>query len=175
MTLESRPFTPHLVNPIEVIGFVSIEHIIGHIVFGMFLGVVTLSLRYVVLGGFFALLVDADRVLNILDILAFPRMAHSIPFAILAAVVMMLVFGKKDLKLISISFAAIFIHISFDILSGRSGSFLLFTPFFNTKFYFPELTWIYFFLLSIAIVGVFTLITKRITLKQRNKERLTKN
>lgn len=172
MTLEKLP-RPALVNPIEVIGFVSVEHILGHIIFGMFLGIVTLRWRYVVLVGFFAILVDADRALYLLDILEIPRMAHSIPFAIFVAVVMMLVFGKKDLKLISISFAAIFVHMSFDILSGRAGTFLLFTPLDNTKFYFPEITWIYFLLLSIAIVTAFTLIQKRITLKQRNKEGLT--
>ena len=124
LEVEKTPPSFQFVNPIEILRFLSIEHFAGHIVWGLMVGFVTLSFRYIILTGFFAILVDADNLLKILGLEESFRMAHSIPFGILAAVVMMLVFGRKDWKLAAISFGAVLTHISFDIISGRSGSFL---------------------------------------------------
>jgi len=135
---------PKIVNPVEVIGFVSIEHIVGHIIWGMMAGLATLSLRYTILSGFFAILIDSDNLLRFFDFLSISRMAHSIPFGIMAIVVMMFVFGKKDVKLGAICIAAVFAHISFDTISGRVSNFLLFTPFYNEKIVFSGIDWIFF-------------------------------
>ena len=73
-------------NPF-LVSEVTIEHIVGHIFWGAIIGLGTLSIRYIILGGSFAILIDADHLLQFLDIEMVARMSHSIPFAIIAAVV----------------------------------------------------------------------------------------
>ena len=68
-------------NPFLVSG-VTIEHILGHIFWGAVIGLGTLSIRYIVMGGSFAILLDADHLLQFLDIELVSRMSHSIPFAL---------------------------------------------------------------------------------------------
>jgi len=160
LEVEEIPKTLRLVDPIQVLGFLSIEHLAGHIMLGLIVGVVTLKFRYIILTGFFAILVDADNLLRILGLEETFRMAHSIPFGILSAVVMMLVFGRKDWRLGAISFGAILAHISFDIMSGRSGSFRIFSPFYNENIYFQEFYWIVFLLAGFVLVGTVTFFTR---------------
>ena len=160
LEVEKTPTSFQFVNPIEVLRFLSIEHFAGHIVWGLMVGFVTLSFRYIILTGFFAILVDADNLLKILGLEESFRMAHSIPFGILAAVVMMLVFGRKDWRLAAISFGAILTHISFDIISGRSGSFRIFSPFYIENIYFQEFYWIIFLLAGFILVGIVTFFTR---------------
>ena len=88
-----------------------------------------LSLRYIILAGLFPIILDADHFLQFLDIEMTMRMAHSLPFALIAIVVMMLLFGKKDLRLIAVSAAAVFCHISFDIILNGSTEFPFLAPF----------------------------------------------
>ena len=113
----------------------SLEHIVGHILFGMIAGAISLSLRYVFLTGAFAILLDADHLLQFFDIEMISRMAHSVPFAIIIAVIMIYVLGIKDYRLGAISFSAIISHIAFDtwfvgqLYPGSSGGFPLFSPF----------------------------------------------
>ncbi len=160
LEVEKSPSSFQFVSPIEVLKFLSVEHFVGHIVWGLMIGFVTFSFRYIILTGFFAILVDADNLLRILGLEESFRMAHSIPFGILAAVVMMLFFGRKDWKLGAISFGAILAHISFDIISGRSGSFLIFSPFYIKSIYFQEFYWIVFLLAGFVLVGVITFFTR---------------
>jgi len=54
-------------NPL-VVSSVTYEHVIGHIFWGAVIGLGTLSIRYIVLGGSFAILLDADHLLQFLDI-----------------------------------------------------------------------------------------------------------
>jgi len=149
------------VNPVQALGFLSIEHIGGHIMWGLMVGFVTLSLRYIILTGFFAILVDADNLLRVLGLEESFRIAHSFPFGILSVVVMMLVFGRKDWRLGAISFGAVLTHMSFDIISGRSGSFRIFSPFYNENIYFQEFYWIVFLLAGFVLVGTITFFTRR--------------
>ncbi len=149
------------VNPIQAFGFLSIEHFGGHIMLGLMVGFVTLSFRYIILTGFFAILVDADNLLKILGLEESFRMAHSVTFGILSVVVMMLVFGRKDWRLGAISFGAILTHMSFDILSRRSGSFRIFSPFYNENIGFQEFYWIVFLLAGFVLVGTVTFFTRR--------------
>ena len=153
--------TLRFVNPIQALGFLSIEHVGGHIMWGLMVGFVTLSFRYIILTGFFAILVDADNLLKILGLEESFRMAHSVTFGILSVVVMMLVFGRKDWRLGAISFGAILTHMSFDIISGRSGSFRIFSPFYNENIYFQEFYWIVFLLAGFVLVGTVTFFTRR--------------
>ena len=97
-------------NPLEI-STTTPEHVIGHIVWGLIPGLAFLSLRYIILAGLFPIVLDADHFLQFLDIEMTMRMAHSLPFALIAIVVMMLLFGKKDLRLIAVSAAAVFCHI----------------------------------------------------------------
>jgi len=161
--LEPEKLPPALkfVNPAQVIGFLSIEHLGGHMMWGLMVGIVTLSFRYIILTGFFAILVDADNLMKIFGLEESFRMAHSVTFGILSVVVMMLVFGRKDWRLGAISFGAILAHMSFDILSRRSGSFRIFSPFYNENIGFQEFYWIVFLLAGFALVGTVTFFTRR--------------
>jgi len=161
LDIEKVPSSFRLVNPVQVLGFLSIEHFGGHIMFGLMVGFVTLSFRYIILTGFFAILIDADNLLRILGLEETCRMAHSIPFGILSVVVMMLVFGRKDWRLGAISFGAILAHMSFDIMSKRSGSFRIFSPFYNENINFQEFYWIAFLLAGFVLVGAVTFFTRR--------------
>ena len=50
-------------NPLVVSG-ITVEHVVGHIFWGAIIGLGTLSVRYIILGGSFAILLDADHFFN---------------------------------------------------------------------------------------------------------------
>ena len=60
-------FTFVIGNPLVVSG-VTYEHVLGHIFWGAIIGLGTLSVRYIILGGSFAIFLDADHLLQFLDI-----------------------------------------------------------------------------------------------------------
>jgi len=157
-------------NPL-VVSSPTLEHIFGHLAFGIIAGAISLSLRYVFLSGALALLVDADHLLQFLDVEMISRMVHSLPFAIIIAVIMLYVFGKKDYRLAAISFSAIISHIAFDIWFGGQiypGSFAefpLFSPFTTEVFQFQGLDWLYLEILAIAIVGIIAILDRKISIK----------
>lgn len=146
-------------------------HILGHISFGMMIAIPFLSIRYIVAGGMFAIVLDSDHILHYIltfihntllidvNIYAFPRMGHSLLFGIIIAIVLILVF-RKDIKLAVIGFTAIFSHMSFDIITGGSG-FPLFTPFTNTIYKFPAESWIWFFVVGLVIIGTTKVLMRR--------------
>ena len=146
-------------NPLEV-SAISVEHIVGHIVWGLIVSALSLSLRYFVLGGIFPLILDSDHLIQFFDLEIVPRMAHSISFGFLASFVLLLIFGKRDYRLGCIAFTAIFAHISFDILLGGTTMFPLLTPFVVKPVTFQGYDWIVIEIIAIAIVGVCTLIAK---------------
>ena len=152
-------------NPLEVSG-VSAEHIIGHIMWGLVAGIVSFSFRYVIISGLFPIILDFDHWLQFLGIEMIPRMAHSITFGIIAVVIMMLIFDKKDLRLGAIAIAAVFSHISFDIFLGGSTEFPIFTPFISENIIFSGYDWIVFQFLSIAVIFLASIIFFR---RQKNK------
>ena len=98
-------------NPLEVSG-ISFEHVVGHIMWGLVAGIVSFSFRYAIISGLFPIILDFDHWLQFLGIEMIPRMAHSLTFALVAVVVMMMVFGRKDLRLGAIAVAAVFSHMS---------------------------------------------------------------
>ena len=146
-------------------------HILGHIFFGMIAGAISLSLRYIFLSGALALLVDADHLLQFFNVEMIGRMVHSLPFAIIIAVIMLYVFGKKDYRLAAISFSAIISHIAFDtwlagqIYPGSTSGFPLLSPFTVEIFRFQGLDWLYLEILAIAIVGIISILNRKISIK----------
>lgn len=132
----------------------TIEHIVGHIIWGMMAGIISFSLRGAIIAGSFALILDADHLINFLEIEAISRMAHSIPFAALSLILLPLVFGRKKILIGTIGAAAVFSHISFDTLIG-TGNFPLLVPFFNNNIVFENWYWILFqaFALGTILVG----------------------
>ena len=149
----------------------SLEHILGHVFFGMIAGVLSLRLNYVFLTGAFALLIDADHLLQLFNVEMIARMAHSIPFAVIIAVVMLYVFGKKDYRLAVISFSAILSHIAFDVWLGgqifpnSTTGFPLFSPFMIETIKFQGFDWLYLEILAIVTVGVIVMLNRRISKK----------
>ena len=89
------------------------------------------------------------------------RMAHSLPFILIAIVVMMLLFGKKDLRLIAVSAAAVFCHISFDIILNGSTEFPFLAPFTGQFFTFSGIDWIIFEVIAVVIILTASVIVKK--------------
>jgi hypothetical protein len=149
----------------------SLEHILGHVFFGMIAGALSLRLKYVFLIGAFALLLDADHLLQFFNVEMISRMVHSVPFAIIIAVIMLYVFGKKDYRLAAISFSAIISHIAFDvwfvgqIYPGSTSGFPLFSPFTVEIIRFQGLDWLYLEILAIVIVGIIAILHRKISIK----------
>lgn len=143
------PERQYLDDPL--VGGLDLQHIIGHIVWGLIIGAVSLRLRYFLLAGSFAIIIDSDHLIQLLEIEAIGRMGHSIPFAFLSAIVLMIIFGRKDYLLGVTVFAAMLAHISFDTLTG-SGNLPLFVLFYNEMVRFPDSFWFVFLLVGITLV-----------------------
>jgi len=144
-------------NPLLVSG-VSFEHVFGHILWGLVIGIASFSFRYAIISGLFPIILDFDHWLQFLGIEMIPRMAHSITFGIIAVVIMILIFDKKDLRIGAIAIAAVFSHISFDIFLGGSTEFPIFTPFRSENIIFSGYDWILFQFLGIAIIFLASII-----------------
>ena len=159
-----------------LVSSLSLEHILGHIFFGMIAGVLSLRLKYVFVIGAFALLLDADHLLQFFNVEMISRMVHSVPFAIIISVIMLYIFGKKDYRLAAISFSAIISHIAFDvwfvgqIYPGSAGGFPLFSPFTVEILRFQGLDWLYLEILAIAIVGIIAILDRKISIKNHVKK-----
>ena len=143
------PDDSYIIGSPLIVSNPSLEHIFGHVLFGMIAGAVSLSLKYVFMTGAFALLVDADHLLQFFNVEMISRSVHSFPFAIIIAVIMLYAFGKKDYRLAAISFSAIISHIAFDtwlagqIYPGSTSGFPLLSPFTVEIFRFQGLDWLY--------------------------------
>ena len=156
-------------NPLEVSG-ISIQHIVGHVVFGLMVGVASTRIRYVVIAGLFPIALDADHLIQFLNLEAVPRMAHSILFGVISIPLMMFFVGKKDYLLGAVCFSAVLAHVSFDILLGGTTSFPLFIPIINRMITFQGYDWIPFLLIAIAIVGVTRIMTKNRIIEHKPKQ-----
>ena len=144
------------------------EHIVTHIVWGMVAAFAALSFRYIVAGGLFAIALDADHLVNFLNIDIVVRMAHSIPFALLAPICMMIIIGRRDFLLGAISFAAVFSHMSLDTFIDK-GDFPIFAPFSEYLTAFDGTDWIILQLIAISAVIIAKLIMDK---KNRIKKKL---
>ena len=141
------------------------QHVLGHLVWGLAAGLVSLKFKYFVIAGLFPIILDADHILQIFDIENLPRMAHSLLFGALAVTIITAVFRRIDVLLIMISLSAIFAHMSFDIFRDKTTGFPLFTPFNNNVIMFNHSDWIVFEIIAISLVVIGTLITQGKKLK----------
>jgi len=82
-------------------------------------------------------------------------------FGFIAIGVMMVLFGRKDLRLGVVAIAAVFSHMSFDIFLGGTTEFPVFVPFISQSVTFSGLDWIFFEVVSIAIIFVASIIVLR--------------
>ena len=155
-----------LLNPIEY-GGLNLKEIVGHFIFGAAAGIVTLRLKYILLGGILAVLIDSDHLVGLLHFEGISKMAHSITFAILSTIVLMLIFHKKDYRLGAIVATSVLTHISYDILEGGIG-YPIFTPFVNKIIELPRDGWIVFEIVAITIVGIVSILVKRKESAQKN-------
>ncbi|TSA16532.1 MAG: hypothetical protein D4R72_06625, partial [Nitrosopumilales archaeon] len=96
---------------------------------------------------------------------ALSRMSHSIAFGIVAVIILMILFGKKDYLLGASVVAGMLAHLSFDIFAGDDGKFPLFTPFYNHQISFPNADWIYFEIVAVAVIGITTMLVRKRSLK----------
>ena len=148
-------FTFVIGNPLVVSG-VTYEHVLGHVFWGAVIGLGTLSIRYIILGGSFAIFLDADHLLQFLDIELVSRMSHSIPFAVIVSIVFFVILRGKDIRICAVAFGAVLSHIAFDIFLAdvalnSDTEFPLFSPFTFETVSFQGLDW-----LGIQIIGVTT-------------------
>jgi hypothetical protein len=147
-------------NPLEV-SSISAEHVIGHVSFGLIAGIASLKLRYIALAGLLPIALDADHLIQFLEVEAVPRLGHSIAFGLLAAPAMMAILGRKNLMLGAVSFSAVLAHISFDVLLGGSSKFPLLIPIQNSMIELQGDDWIVLLAAAIATVGLATILTKK--------------
>jgi len=157
-----------LLNPIEN-GSLSVKEIVGHFIWGAVAGVVTLKLRYILLGGLLAVIIDSDHLVGLLHVEGIPRMSHSITFAILSTIVLLLIFSRKDYRLAAIVATSVLTHISYDMFAGGFG-FPVFTPFVNKIIDLPRTDWLVFEISAICIVGIVIFIVTR-----KESEKIIKN
>ncbi len=154
------PWASFVVDPFEV-SDVTVEHVTGHIVWGMMVGLVTFSLRYFLIGGIFSIVLDSDHLIQFLGIEVVPRMAHSVSFGMIAILVMMMIFGKRDYLLGAISFAAVLSHISYDILLRGTDVIPFFTPFISEVTTFQGPDWILMEIGAVLLVGISVFISRK--------------
>ena len=159
-------------NPLVVSG-ITIEHIIGHIFWGAVIGLGTLSIRYIILGGSFAILLDADHLLQFLDIELVSRMSHSIPFAVIVSIVFFVILRGKDIRICAVAFGAVLSHIAFDIFLAdvalNSGTeFPLFSPFTFETVSLQGLDWLGIQIIGVSIVAIVSYFYKRKEIKLKN-------
>lgn len=135
-------------SPLDSVNF---EHVFGHVFWGLVAGIVSFSLRYFLVTGMFAIVLDSDHLVHFIfsDVVA--RMGHSIPFAMISVIVLIRIFGKKNYLLGACGFAAVFSHISFDTFLG-SGDFPIFIPFSEEFTNFGEYDWIYLQVMAIGAI-----------------------
>ncbi len=145
-------------NPTSLI---NLNEISGHILLGLVAGAVTLSFRYTILTGLFAILVDADHLIALTHLDALSRMSHSFAFAGIAITALMVSFGRKDYRLGAVVLAGVLSHMSFDIFAGDDSEFPLFAPFYNKQINFPHQDWIYFEVAAIMILGLVSFLQKK--------------
>lgn len=144
-------------NPLMAL---SVQEVTGHLAWGLIAGAVTLSLRYIILNGLFAILIDSDHLVALTHVDAISRMSHSIAFGTIAAVILILVF-RKNYLLGAIAFSGMLAHLSYDTFAGEDGMFPIFAPFYNHQILFPHTDWLYFEISAIILVGIVTILVKK--------------
>ena len=165
-------FTFVIGNPL-VVSSVTYEHVLGHIFWGAVIGLGTLSIRYIILGGSFAIFLDSDHLLQFLDIELVSRMSHSIPFAVIVSIVFFVILRGKDIRICAVAFGAVLSHIAFDIfladvLLNSATKFPLFSPFTFETVSLQGLDWLGIQIIGVSIVAITSYFFKRKEIKVKN-------
>ena len=165
-------FTFVIGNPL-VVSSVTYEHVLGHIFWGAIIGLGTLSIRYIILGGSFAIFLDADHLLQFLDIELVSRMSHSIPFAVIVSIVFFVVLRRKDIRICAVAFGAVLSHIAFDIFLAdvalnSDTKFPLFSPFTFETVSFQGLDWLGIQIIGVTVVAAVSYFYKRKEIRLKN-------
>ena len=165
-------FTFVIGNPL-VVSSVTYEHVLGHVFWGAVIGLGTLSIRYIILGGSFAIFLDSDHLLQFLDIELVSRMSHSIPFAIVASIVFFIILRGKDIRMCAVAFAAVLSHIAFDVFLAdvtfrSSTNFPLFSPFTFETVSLQGLDWLGIQIIGVALVAITSYFFKRKEINVKN-------
>ena len=165
-------FTIVIGNPL-VVSSVTYEHVLGHVFWGAIIGLGTLSIRYIIIGGSFAIFLDSDHLLQFLDIELVSRMSHSIPFAVIATIVFFVITRGKDIRICAVAFGAVLSHIAFDIFLADVASqsytkFPLFSPFTFETVSFQGLDWLGIQIVGVSIVAIASYFYKRKEIKLKN-------
>ena len=158
-------FTFVIGNPL-VVSSVTYEHVLGHIFWGAVIGLGTLSIRYIILGGSFAIFLDSDHLLQFLDIELVSRMSHSIPFAVIVSIVFFVILRGKDIRMCAVAFGAVLSHIAFDVfladvLLNSDTRFPLFSPFTFETVSLQGLDWLGVQIIGVSIVAITSYLYKR--------------
>lgn len=148
------------------VGGLNLHEIGGHLLWGLAAGAVFMSARYVIVTGFFAVLIDSDHAIALFHVDALARMSHSFAFGAIAVAVLMSLFGKRDYRLGAAAIAGLLSHISFDTFAGGDSKFPLFTPLYNHAITFPSSDWIYFEIAGVIVAGVVTIMISRRALER---------
>tara|TARA_Y100000996_G_scaffold345432_1_gene283349 strand:- start:248 stop:859 length:612 start_codon:yes stop_codon:yes gene_type:complete len=169
-------FTFVIGNPL-VVSQVTYEHVFGHIFWGAVVGLGTLSIRYVIIGGSFGIFLDSDHLLQFLDIELVARMSHSIPFAVIVTIVFFVITKGRDIRICAVAFAAILSHIAFDVFLADIAfnsytKFPLFSPFTFETVSLQGLDWLGIQIVGVGIVAITSYFYKRKEIKL--KDNLTK-
>ena len=161
------------ISPHDPLPSATIEHIIGHIIWGFLAALASKRIRYIVLCGIFAIVLDVDHLANFIGFDLVSRMGHSLTFAIISATVLIIA-NKRDYILGSVVIGAIFSHVSFDIFLKGSDAFPLFSPFNNEIIYLQNFDWamlqIFSFLFIWVVTLKFTNMKKQNEYKKENKK-----
>ncbi len=165
-------FTFVIGNPL-VVSSVTYEHVLGHIFWGAIIGLGTLSIRYIILGGSFAIFLDADHLLQFLDIELVSRMSHSIPFAVIVSIVFFVILRGKDIRICVVAFGAVLSHIAFDIFLAdvalnSDTEFPLFSPFTFETVSFQGLDWLGIQIIGVTVVAAVSYFYKRKEIRLKN-------
>ena len=165
-------FTFVIGNPL-VVSSVTYEHVLGHIFWGAVIGLGTLSIRYIILGGSFAIFLDSDHLLQFLDIELVSRMSHSIPFAVIVSIVFFVILRGKDIRICAVAFGAVLSHIAFDVfladvLLNSSTEFPLFSPFTFETVSLQGLDWLGIQIIGVSMVAITSYLYKRKEIRLKN-------
>ncbi|TAL46999.1 hypothetical protein EPN87_03890 [archaeon] len=117
--------------PVNVVGYITAEEILGHALFGFAVGIFSFDLVIALQATAFALAVDGGHLLTQLGVPVNPGVSHSLTFMILSTLLLGYVFRNKISfrKMAAIAMAAFLSHMAFDIIDGGFNGFQLFNPF----------------------------------------------
>ena len=165
-------FTVVIGNPL-VVSSVTYEHVLGHVFWGAIIGLGTLSIRYIIIGGSFAIFLDSDHLLQFLDIELVSRMSHSLPFGVIAAIVFFVITRGKDIRICAVAFGAVLSHIAFDIFLAdvafsSDTEFPLFSPFTFETVSLQGLDWLGIQIVGVSLVAITSYFYKRKEMKLKN-------